>query len=858
VRIYTAQGIRTTTNLHPHEFPSYVQMLEFLDQKFPGETKDTQTYVVLCDLKDGKREQAAALDYVGLMVDYDGEERKANPEYAEWAALGRADRLSRPKPKTSVAVQLPYDQTPTPLMAHEHLVRMGISHLIYPSFSHIPGIKNKFRIVIPFASPLPASNLQQAVKHVMAACAIPSEWIRGMDMKAMSARSQGFYLYSGIGPAGELPRHIFLQGRPISLPAQWPAVEMGPPVADFDRSILAKIAGEGINPCVIDPAKARRGLEILGLKVGPLQPQRGGGFRVRCSCPDAEAHGSGRDKDVADTECFLRAGEIPRLYCHHTGCYPSFSRMIEEADESLVRALRAEGCFAAYKPDISAIGERPEADVMKAVMTLSRGLAPLDRTVFLDELKRVTRYSNAVIKAFDADSEDESLDRKAKAKLLEMLSANQGRFRTVAGNSPNPVAQVFNGRFWQYLPLNILEQMAQEVLTGLAPGRTIKDIVAHRTALVSFILRDVVAAPPEVEAIAGEDAECVIIARNCELILSPANGGKPVCRDFSPETNATSGIDVDFIPGATCPRFLRVVEESFPDPDIRLIVQQVFGAAVAGYRPAGLRGCAIVGGSMAGFDGKNSLFGGVLVKLLGPGTVHSNPDLHGLMHDDRRAYALVGKQMLLIDDRERREPMYMSDIKNIGETKSRATRRLYADTVDNLISVMPISLSNDWPTILGVDRAGVSRILAIPMDKSYAGKDVPNPYPEIERYELPGVLNWAIEGLQSLVANGRFNTRSAAHREALERMLRRASGEYNFCKTQCLIGPEHRVYLRDFVSALSGFFKSTRIGREDRIMAVDVIGALSLLDDVVYDDERHVIRGLCPKSVIESNTELPS
>lgn len=100
-------------------------------------------------------------------------------------------------------------------------------------------------------------------------------------------------------------------------------------------------------------------------------------------------------------------------------------------------------------------------------------------------------------------------------------------------------------------------------------------------------------------------------------------------------------------------------------------------------------------------------------------------------------------------------------------------------------------MSNEPPALPDSSGAIVGRMLPMVMTASFLGREDPALTNKLSS-ELPGILLWALDGLDRLKERGRFETPTSG--EQLLGLLREgASPVMQFVDASCVVGPEHWV-----------------------------------------------------------------
>jgi len=238
----------------------------------------------------------------------------------------------------------------------------------------------------------------------------------------------------------------------------------------------------------------------------------------------------------------------------------------------------------------------------------------------------------------------------------------------------------------------------------------------------------------------------LIAAENCVIDLDDERR-----RDHSPEYHFLSRLGCEFDPDAGCPRFRAFLNEVVPSDTERKKLQEYAGYCLHHWGLPYHKALFLVGPTASG----KSTFLDAINAMLGEDTVASLTPQQ--LTGERFAGAeLYGKWANIRND------IPAETVKNTGEFKEivggdpmKAERKrkdpfMFQPTAKHLYA------ANELPSTETDDEAFYRRILLAPF---------PETVPEAERdkhlddkleAELPGILNWAIDGLQRLVANGGF------------------------------------------------------------------------------------------------------
>ena len=117
--------------------------------------------------------------------------------------------------------------------------------------------------------------------------------------------------------------------------------------------------------------------------------------------------------------------------------------------------------------------------------------------------------------------------------------------------------------------------------------------------------------------------------------------------------------------------------------------------------------------------------------------------------------------------------------------------RKFRDPWSGKLSTRLMILSNEVPRFSDASGAIANRLLVLQMRKSFLGREDRSLDARITD-ELPGILNWALEGLDRLASKGRFTIPSTSS-EATTMLMDLASPVSAFVRDCCTRGREHRV-----------------------------------------------------------------
>lgn len=245
-------------------------------------------------------------------------------------------------------------------------------------------------------------------------------------------------------------------------------------------------------------------------------------------------------------------------------------------------------------------------------------------------------------------------------------------------------------------------------------------------------------------------------------------------------------------PDAAAPTWEHFLSQVWPDdPDAIAALQEWFGYVLSG-RTDLQKILLMVGPSRSG----KGTIARVLKALVGKENL-AGPTLAGLGTNFGLA-TLVGKSLAII-----------SDARLSGNDNSQVVERLLTISGDDTIDVdrkyreqwtgkLPsrlMILSNELPHF--GDSSGViaNRFVLLSMRVSWLGKEDPTLTDRLTA-EMPGILNWALDGLARLQRTRRI-TEPASSRDAVTTMRDTASPTSAFVRERCTTGPTCTVPVDD-------------------------------------------------------------
>jgi putative DNA primase/helicase len=214
-------------------------------------------------------------------------------------------------------------------------------------------------------------------------------------------------------------------------------------------------------------------------------------------------------------------------------------------------------------------------------------------------------------------------------------------------------------------------------------------------------------------------------------------------------------------PAAAAPGWLAFLDQVMPDPESRLLLQQWFGYIISG-RTDLQKILSLFGAKRSGK--------GTVLRVLEAIIGHENasPITLGQLAGQFGEQTLIGMGLATITDANwniRDIDTAVEALKSISGEDRRPVARKNQVTWRGKLGVRFVILGNAEPKFNDPSGALVTRMLHINFTRSFAGVEEIGLTDRLLR-ELPGILNWALDGLASLNSGGRLVEPSASRRHA--------------------------------------------------------------------------------------------
>jgi putative DNA primase/helicase len=282
----------------------------------------------------------------------------------------------------------------------------------------------------------------------------------------------------------------------------------------------------------------------------------------------------------------------------------------------------------------------------------------------------------------------------------------------------------------------------------------------------------------------------------CDELVPLANGVlDPSTRTLiphSPALVATAVAPVTYDPTAQCPAFVEFIEGAVPDAESRAMLKRFFGLLVGSRSTRYQRILALIGATRSGK--------GVLLRLLrrlvGEDQVAA-PMLQTLGTRFGLA-SLVGKSVGLISDaRVPSGPDAAAAIEvllRLSGEDAVTIERKFGEAWSARLPIRLVLASNEVPMLADSSSALAGRIIIIRTGPSHHGRE-DHTLEDRLHAELPGILNWCLDGLDELRSVGRLD--QPADGAGLVEILRDSGSPIGqFLRERCVLDPAAEKLLK--------------------------------------------------------------
>jgi P4 family phage/plasmid primase-like protien len=302
-----------------------------------------------------------------------------------------------------------------------------------------------------------------------------------------------------------------------------------------------------------------------------------------------------------------------------------------------------------------------------------------------------------------------------------------------------------------------------------------------------------------------------------------------------PDHYATWRIECEYDKDAKCPLWLQMLEDVFADraPDVRAatiaVIQELLGAGLLDSKSRELSKALIFQGpSNAGKSGLLEVLGGLFGSDVNSTALKTLDGTHGMMQFVRR------RPWILHEAFDQREWHLSSNVKAIITGEPIPINIKNGPIITQRVDA-PIFWGTNHPAQFKEStRAIVNRIVVIECRREFmpdtpvgagieaAKRGFSKPSSLVLAEEMPGILAWALQGLQRALKRG-FIEQTPEMKSAGEEVRAESNLVARFLEECVAYSPDHRVSSPDFCLAFAAWFLENK-GEDRRVPSNDVIG----------------------------------
>ena len=324
------------------------------------------------------------------------------------------------------------------------------------------------------------------------------------------------------------------------------------------------------------------------------------------------------------------------------------------------------------------------------------------------------------------------------------------------------------------------DKQGNPISVGWKPSKArIANLLEALAAVVYLDTRQEI--PSWLDGVRGPDPTRVIACRNGLLDLTDRTLHPPTPRFF----NRVS-VPFDYDPHAPQPaRWHAFLASIWPDdPEAIAALREWFGYVLSGRTD--LQKMLLITGPMR--SGKGTV-ARILTALVGRDNM-SGPTMSSLTTNFGLA-DLIGKSLAVVADA--RLPrlgaeMIVERLLTISGEDTVTVDRKHKDPWSGRLPTRFMLLSNELPAFRDQSGAIASRLIILTMQVSNLGREDTALETDLRR-ELPGILNWALDGLDQLAERGRF-VEPASSAAAVKLLADAVSPIRAFLDDWCVLGPK--------------------------------------------------------------------
>ncbi|WP_380166612.1 phage/plasmid primase, P4 family [Jannaschia sp. R86511] len=277
-------------------------------------------------------------------------------------------------------------------------------------------------------------------------------------------------------------------------------------------------------------------------------------------------------------------------------------------------------------------------------------------------------------------------------------------------------------------------------------------------------------------------------------------------RPHDPAEHITKVCGTGYDVTATAASWEAFLEASIPDPEVRAFLRRLIGLALVGKVVEHV--LPIFTGT--GRNGKG-VFARAIALALGDYTIEAEPEL--LLASKYGAHPtgqldLRGARLATVQETDQGRELAVGTVKRLTGGDPIRARAMRQDYVQFDPSHLVILTTNHLPAVPADDPALWSRLLVVPWDVSFAGREDTGLTDRLA-LELPGILRWAVAGYEEYTRIGL--SPPEAVKVATDGYRATADDLARFLEEECLTGPHWSVRRGELWEAWTAWCRSAHV-----------------------------------------------
>lgn len=285
-------------------------------------------------------------------------------------------------------------------------------------------------------------------------------------------------------------------------------------------------------------------------------------------------------------------------------------------------------------------------------------------------------------------------------------------------------------------------------------------------------------------------SDCLATADAIVHLPSLIDGASPASIPATPTYFSSVATRCKFDPSAPEPReWLSFLSQLWPDDPESIEALQIWFGYCLTPDTSQQKIMLLVGPKRGG----KGTIGRILSQVVGEGNVAA--PTYASFAGDFALECLLGKSLAIIGDvriggRSDRSPFVERLLTISGEDRITVNRK-YKAPFDTKLPIRFMLLTNESPRLDDASATIVSRFIVLRLKKSFYNQEDTGLEDRLTA-ELPGILNWAIDGWKKLRQRGRF-AQPASGTELVDEMNALASPLTAFVDECCIVGQEQTI-----------------------------------------------------------------